>query len=328
MSDTKYNVSKNDFNSHIILLITSFCFIFLNLAVHQIWPITLVGIILFFLYYSWRRILSILLSAILCIAIIALLPFLAPIAFVIMVILFFRRINYFFDNFPVMLVGFYMYGVAWFSIAYTTNFHFHQPSLEMTLIMATFSTLIFHFLLKGLYRLGYTLDIALPMMATMPLIILLLILPFVKTIDAFEGSGGDIVSDSVETSHNGNIDSVETSHNGNIDSVGEVRSLYNSTSENIDHINVDSNPGTHYTNDYYRMGSNGEIQHVRGYVATNPDGVLENNFSYKGESHSIEGHNIKGIEPDLTAEHNIQIENTNKPLEPIIVPDEKKRNND
>lgn len=75
MSDTKYNVSKNDFNSHIILLITSFCFIFLNLAVHQIWPITLVGIILFFLYYSWRRILSILLSAILCIAIIALLPF-------------------------------------------------------------------------------------------------------------------------------------------------------------------------------------------------------------------------------------------------------------
>jgi hypothetical protein len=317
MSDTKYNVSKNDFNTHIILLITSFCFIFLNLAVHQIWPITLVGIILFFLYYSWRRILSILLSAILCIAIIALLPFLAPIAFVIMVILFFRRINYFFDNFPVMLVGFYMYGVAWFSIAYTTNFHFHQPSLEMTLIIATFSTLIFHFLLKGLYKLGYTLDIALPMMATMPLIILLLILPFVKAIDAFEGSGGDIVSDSVETSHNGNIDSV-----------GEVRSLYNSTSENIDHINVDSNPGTHYTNDYYRMGSNGEIQHVRGYVATNPDGVLENNFSYKGESHSIEGHEIKGIEPDLTAEHNIQIENTNKPLEPIIVPDEKKRNND
>lgn len=317
MSDTKYNVSKNDFNTHIILLITSFCFIFLNLAVHQIWPITLVGIILFFLYYSWRRILSILLSAILCIAIIALLPFLAPIAFVIMVILFFRRINYFFDNFPVMLVGFYMYGVAWFSIAYTTNFHFHQPSLEMTLIIATFSTLIFHFLLKGLYRLGYTLDIALPMMATMPLIILLLILPFVKAIDAFEGSGGDIVSESVETSHNGNIDSV-----------GEVRSLYNSTSENIDHINVDSNPGTHYTNDYYRMGSNGEIQHVRGYVATNPDGVLENNFSYKGESHSIEGHEIKGIEPDLTAEHNIQIENTNKPLEPIIVPDEKKRNND
>lgn len=317
MSDTKYNVSKNNFNTHIILLITSFCFIFLNLAVHQIWPITLVGIILFFLYYSWRRILSILLSAILCIAIIALLPFLAPIAFVIMVILFFRRINYFFDNFPVMLVGFYMYGVAWFSIAYTTNFHFHQPSLEMTLIIATFSTLIFHFLLKGLYKLGYTLDIALPMMATMPLIILLLILPFVKAIDAFEGSGGDIVSDSVETSHNGNIDSV-----------GEVRSLYNSTSENIDHINVDSNPGTHYTNDYYRMGSNGEIQHVRGYVATNPDGVLENNFSYKGESHSIEGHEIKGIEPDLTAEHNIQIENTNKPLEPIIVPDEKKRNND
>ena len=317
MSDTKYNGSKNDFNTHIILLITSFCFIFLNLAVHQIWPITLVGIILFFLYYIWRRILSILLSAILCIAIIALLPFLAPIAFVIMVILFFRRINYFFDNFPVMLVGFYMYGVAWFSIAYTTNFHFHQPSLEMTLIIATFSTLIFHFLLKGLYKLGYTLDIALPMMATMPLIILLLILPFVKAIDAFEGSGGDIVSDSAETSHNGNIDSV-----------GEVRSLYNSTSENIDHINVDSNPGTHYTNDYYRMGSNGEIQHVRGYVATNPDGVLENNFSYKGESHSIEGHEIKGIEPDLTAEHNIQIENTNKPLEPIIVPDEKKRNND
>lgn len=316
MSDTKYNVIKNDFNTHIILLITSFCFIFLNLAVHQLWPITLVGIILFFLYYSWRRILSILLSAILCIAIIALLPFLAPIAFVIMVILFCRRINYFFDNFPVMLVGFYMYGVAWFSIAYTTNFHFHQPSIEMTLIISTFSTLIFHFLLKGLYRLGYTLDIALPMMATMPLVILLLILPFVKAIDAFEGSGGDIVSDSVETSHNGNVDSAV-----------EVRSSYDSTPETVDHINVESNPGTHYTNDYYRMASNGEIQHVRGYVATNPDGVLENNFSYKGESHSIEGREIKGIEPDLTSEHNIQIENTNKPLEPIIVPDEKKRNN-
>lgn len=315
MHDEEQSVAKNNFRAHIILLLTSFCFIFLNLAVHEVWPITLVGIILFFLYYSWKRILSILLSAILCIAIVALLPFLAPIAFVIMVILFCRRINYFFDNFPVMLVGFYMYGVAWFSIAYTTNFHFHQPSLEMTLIIAIFSTLIFHFLLKCLYRLGYTLDIALPMMATMPLIILLLILPFVKAIDAFEGSGGDIVSDSVETSHNGNVDSVV-----------EVRSSYDSTPDTVDHINVESNPGTHYTNDYYRMGSNGEIQHVRGYVATNPDGVLENNFSYKGESNGIETVDLKANDTTFIRNPNIDVEEAgDKSLEPIITTEEKKK---
>lgn len=316
MHDEEQSVTKNNFRAHIILLITSFCFIFLNLAVHELWPITLVGIILFFLYYSWRRILSILLSAILCIAIIALLPFLAPIAFVIMVILFCRRINYFFDNFPVMLVGFYMYGVAWFSIAYTTNFHFHQPSLEMTLIIAAFSTLIFHFLLKGLYRLGYTLDIALPMMATMPLIILLLILPFVKAIDAFESSGGEIVGDSVDVPNNGNIDSVVESSN-----------TYDSIPENINDLNAESSPGTHYTNDYYRMGSNGELQHVRGYVATNPDGILENNFSYNGESHIVENVNMKVNSSDVISEHSSQIEENSKSIDSIITPEEKRRDN-
>ena len=42
-------------------------------------------------------------------------------------------------------------------------------------------------------------------------------------------------------------------------------------------------PGYHYTHDYYRTSQDGSIQHVRGYIATNPDGIEENNLSHKND---------------------------------------------
>ncbi|MFR6482652.1 MAG: hypothetical protein ACLUPK_05145 [Veillonella sp.] len=74
------------------------------------------------------------------------------------------------------------------------------------------------------------------------------------------------------------------------------------------------------------MGSNGEIQHVRGYVATNPDGVLENNFSYKGEFNSIETVDLKANDTTFIRNLNIDVEEAgDKSLESIITTEEKKK---
>lgn len=47
----------------------------------------------------------------------------------------------------------------------------------------------------------------------------------------------------------------------------------------------------HHVDGYLREGADGNVTYVRSHVASNPDGILENNLSYRGASidESIDG---------------------------------------
>ena len=249
--------------AHWRLLTIAFTYVFLNAAFPSdtLKGLSAIFTIVLFIAYTWRRIFTIIITALIVAALVAVMPFLAPIAFVLMVIIFIMRLNYIVENWRAVLAGFYMYGIA---ICFLIVPPHQTNAIDMIVaaVMALIVTLIFHFILKSLYNHGYSLDRALAIMGVAPLLIMLLFLPFIKAFDGFDAS----------------IDSADTTDVGHdvIDTT-----THNAYSHNT---STDTAPGTHYTHDYYRTEPDGTVQHVRGYEATNPDGIVENNFSYNGNS--------------------------------------------
>lgn len=286
--------------AHIILMLVTFLYCFLCVAEPKLISKLIIGVALLFLYYTWSKIWTIVLTAIVVSGAVAMFPFLAPIAFIAMLVLFFMRIDFILTNWRAVLTGFYMY-FMYLGVAYTNYFgminfsssfiytvfggyytlvniineclfylavYFRQEfiykSIHYTsaLVIGLAATLIFHLLMCWLYRHGYTTKTALPIMGSTPLLIILLLLPFIKAFDGFD-AGVDSV-DTADTIDNANsIDTVDAAHSA-------------------DTSNVPPPPGYHHTHDYTRMGADGNLQHVRGYIATNPDEYVENNLSYNG----------------------------------------------
>lgn len=284
--------------AHIILMLVTFLYCFLCVAEPNLISKLIIGVALLFLYYTWSKIWTIFLTAIVVSGAVAMFPFLAPIAFIAMLVLFFMRIDFILTNWRAVLTGFYMY-FMYLGVAYTNYFgminfsnsfiyavfggyytlvdiineclfylavYFRQEFIyklihyTSALVIGLAATFIFHLLMCWLYRHGYTTKTALPIMGSTPLLIILLLLPFIKAFDGFDAS-----IDSVDTADT--IDSVDS-----IDTVDVVHSAYTS--------DVPPPPGYHHTHDYTRMGADGNLQHVRGYIATNPDEYVENNLSY------------------------------------------------
>ena len=138
-----------------------------------------------FIFYTWRRILLILITAAIAFALVSFFPFLAPVAFILMVIIFIARLSYILKNWRAVLAGFYMYALAFGFAFYGSVFgeliwgisfyHYRlnginplwgYQGLEYTLaaMVALFFTVIFHFIMRWLYRHHYTLQQALPIM--------------------------------------------------------------------------------------------------------------------------------------------------------------------
>ena len=250
--------------SHFVLLMVIFLYVVINLFKPELYIFSIIFIAGLFLFYTWRRILFILITAGISFILLHLFPVLGPIAFIIMLLVFLYRIGYIIQNWRAVMAGFYMYGVgivfadfAKTSASYYGYVISSKSDVIAYLALAVIVTVIFHFIMTWLYAHGYTLKTAMPIMGVAPLLIILLALPFIK---AFDG-----LTSHVDTT-DGNIDGVDTVHNGYQDSV----------------INT---PDVHHTHEYNRIGPDGNIQHVRGYIATNPDGVIENNFSYHGNAH-------------------------------------------
>lgn len=247
-----------------------------------------------FIFYTWRRILLILITAAIAFALVSFFPFLAPVAFILMVIIFIARLSYILKNWRAVLAGFYMYALAFGFAFYGSVFgeliwgisfyHYRlnginplwgYQGLEYTLaaVAALFFTVIFHFIMRWLYRHHYTLQQALPIMGVAPLLIILLLMPFVKALDGFDSmdtvDSTDTSMDTADTfdTADGPTDAYDLAHHGTPDTPGH---------------DVSDAPGVHHTQDYFRTGPDGSPQHVSGYDATNPDGIVENNFSYHG----------------------------------------------
>lgn len=216
-----------------------------------------IGYGLFFLMTSikmvWRMLVIMLFAGLL----VFVFPFLAPVVFVIMVILFIARIKYVFDHWKPIVAGLFIYGTAiplyYRSRAY--GFQLINESWIEPIIVAFVCGLLLHFVLAGMYRSGYTPQSALGIMGNVPLIIISFILPFLKIhipvgdhvmvteTHAFDGHAGGLHHGTVEP---GVIHSAHSVHHG-----------------------------------HHAAGESG-MTHVQAHFRTAPDGDPTNNLSYDG----------------------------------------------
>jgi hypothetical protein len=256
-------------------MMVTFFYVFINLMRPEYKIFSVAFIVCLFIFYTWRRILTILITAIIAFALISFFPFLAPVAFIIMLVIFFARLSYIIDNWRAVLAGFYMYGMAaFFGLHWYMDLpyrfflrYFFSISPVYAAAIAFIVTLGFHLIMLWLYHNHYTLKRAMPIMGVAPLLIILLLMPFVKAIDGFD------TMDTVDTT-DAPMDTADTP-------ADVYDYAHHSTPDTPAHDVVDT-PGVHHTSDYFRTGPDGSLQHVDGYEATNPDGILENNFSYRG----------------------------------------------
>ncbi len=262
-------------------MMVTFFYVFINIMRPEYKAFSIAFIIGLFIFYTWKRILTILITAVIAFALISFFPFLAPVAFVIMLLIFFARLGYIIENWRAVLAGFYMYGMAalfglhWYVDIPYHYFHRYFFSINpvYAAAIAFMVTLGFHLIMLWLYHNHYTLKRAMPIMGVAPLLIILLLMPFVKALDGFDSA------DTVDTT-NAPMDSADT-----FDTVDSPSNAYDfahhGAPDTPGHDVVDA-PGVHHTHDYFRSGPDGSLQHVSGYEATNPDGIVENNFSYHG----------------------------------------------
>lgn len=253
-----------------VLMMVTFFYVFINLIRPEYKTFSIAFIIGLFIFYTWKRILTILVTAVIAFALISFFPFLAPVAFILMLIIFFARLGYIIENWRAVLAGFYMYGMAAF---FGLHCYFFSISPLYAAVIAFLVTLGFHLIMLWLYHNHYTLKRAMPIMGVAPLLIILLLMPFVKALDGFDSmdtvDSTDTSMDTADTfdTADGPTDAYDLAHHGTPDTPGH---------------DVSDAPGVHHTQDYFRTGPDGSPQHVSGYDATNPDGIVENNFSYHG----------------------------------------------
>ena len=244
----------------------------------------------FFLVTAWHMLAMMLVFSLLATVICMAFPFLAPIAFIIMVGLFIARIGFVLSNWRAVVAGLCVYGLAlllyfrfsWLGILYLPVsegirhiFHLLPASLLQMLgsptiflqcltltSLAGLITFGYQMLLFWLYRHGYSASRALNIMGSIPLIIIAMILPFLKAAAADGMIGGDMADG--------------FTHDGAVGHDGFVKTPN----------------GYQYVNGYTRIAPDGHTEYVHDYVRTNPDGVVENNLSYHGNagSHGAPGY--------------------------------------
>ncbi|WP_416828473.1 hypothetical protein [Ectobacillus polymachus] len=214
-------------------------------------------------------------------AIVTILPFLAPVAVILMIVFFFMRLNYIFQNWKAIIGGILVYGSFFWMISNAS--HVYLNFLQ-ALIACGLGSVFLHFYMKVLYNHGYSASQALEIMGAVPVVLLALLLPFLKMFDfadltLFHGHFSD------GTTH---VTGAQT----------EVPAA-----------------GVHHVNSYMRTAPDGIVEnnlsyhgpgkipntptvHVDSYVSTNPDGIVENNLSYHGSSHTAESSDSLTVSPD------------------------------
>lgn len=242
----------------------------------------------YFLVTAWSMLATMLIFSVVVGGLVAAFPFLAPFAFVLMIILFFMRIQYIFKNWRPIFAGLALYGFVYMfyqnprilfllhapfrDVLYTK----HSPLLAQYVtaciqnfvfwLNISWPAVVLQIVLCWLYRRGYSASSAMAIMGSIPLVILAMLLPFLKVIGA----------DAVFDTHTGAMGAHD----------GMAQDPYVRA------------PGYHQVHGYDRVEPNGQVQHVDPYIRSNPDGILENNLSYHGE-HGQQGEAIEGSEGNV-----------------------------
>lgn len=127
------------------------------------------------------------------------------------------------------------------------------------LLAAGLPVLLVHLFLWMAYRKGYESRTAITVLFGLPLVVISFLLPFLKILGAFDGAAFS-----------------DTGHTGHMGGEG-----FHGTGEG--YVPADGHPvPVHPVNGYIRSTPGGGTTYVHPHMATNPDGILENNLSYHG----------------------------------------------
>ena len=175
--------------------------------------------------------------------------------------------------------------------------YYYMTSYEYAgaVIVAFLSASVLQLLLIWLYRNGYTTHKAMGIMGSVPLLIIALILPFLKVAsgdffggDAFDGGTtgdvhtGDAYAGDVHTGDAYAGDTAVLQPAGGHDAV--TVDGYGHDGYVGDGVHGDAVQGEyHHVNGYLRHTAHG-TEYVRPHLQGNPDGIVENNLSYHGQS--------------------------------------------
>ncbi|MDR4985967.1 hypothetical protein RGU74_20320 [Bacillus cereus] len=220
------------------------------------------GLFLFFIITSFKLLKKMLFFMLILGIISVILPFLAPIIFIVMLVLFFMRIQFVLKNWRPFLTGLLVYGIAAIllarmsfdptsaSLAYDSS----PSKLIESIIVSGLGFIGIRTTLIWLYGHNYSSYAALGIMGSVPLIIISFILPFLKM-----HVGGDV---------------------------------YVAEPGMVDGHAVTGETVVHSSDAHITKGTN--VQHVQSYVRTAPDGDVTNNLSYHGPD-------AKPVNPDMVA---------------------------
>ncbi|OQR55135.1 hypothetical protein [Bacillus sp. CDB3] len=253
------------------------------------------GLFLFFIITSFKLLKKMLFFMLILGIISVILPFLAPIIFIVMLVLFFMRIQFVLKNWRPFLAGLLVYGIAAIllarmsfdptsaSLAYDSS-----PSKVMeSIIVSGLGFIGIRTTLIWLYGHNYSSYAALGIMGSVPLIIISFILPFLKM-----HVGGDayVAEPGVVDGHAVTGETVVHSSDAHI-----------TKGTNVQHVQsyVRTAPDGDVTNNLSYHGPdakpvNTEMVAVKGHVRTAPDGDVTNNLSYHGSD-------AKPVNPDMVA---------------------------
>lgn len=224
--------------------------------------ILLIGTIAFFLITSFQMLKSMLFWMLILGGISTILPILAPIIFIIVIILFFARIGFILSNIRPFIGGLILYGTLAFAInrsfiLYQWDgtpflrildiYYFDSPIINEGIPMAFLLFFILQLLTYWSYQAGHTSYITYGVMGSAPLLVIALLLPFLKfgTDFVFE-TAPEVVPETVPEATPG------TTTNSNLVEVkGHVRTT-----------------------------PSGETIIIEPHVRTAPDDTITNNLSY------------------------------------------------
>jgi len=280
--------------------------------------ILLTGLILFLaataLPMLWRN--RMMLMVCLAVGIIsAIIPIFAPIAIVLMIALYMKRILLVLLHWRPILSGFIAYGSPLPILIIQEAVHSgNLPPVEwgVAAIAGLGAMLCFHSLLLWLYKWSYDIETALALMGILPLLILAFILPFLKLHVGFgahdmpfDPAHGGIGIDHgfVHVEHG----AIGVEHGAIVES-GAIGAAHLQSLGHSGHEAVPPPTGYHVVHSHTRTEPDGHVEHIPDYIRSNPDGIVENNLSYQGVhlppdqdiSHSSDSHiEVTNIAPSI-----------------------------
>lgn len=183
--------------------------------------------------------------------------FFPPLTVILSIVFFLMKINYIMNHFKPLLFGAGLIGYLvylsmdnyWaYSIWNAIQFGYRLPApfIQHVALQMVFSMLLIHLVLYILYRNKYSSKEALITMSTVPLFIVLLVLPFL--LNQLEEIEDHLTADT-------------------FDEFEENQMRYN------------PNPDTHNVQGHYRTNADGSVSYVRPHIRTNPDEFKSNNLS-------------------------------------------------